>query len=214
MDLVANYFFATLIGASAGAIELLRRYRDAPWATLREGAAFAYVVINAASSLVAYHLVVVFDVRFGVTDPAHLPAVQVLVAGLAAVTFFRTTLFTIRSGDTVLEIGPSAILQVLLSVTDRTIDRSRAIPRATDIPGIMSDIDFAKAAEALPAFCFGVMQNITSEEQAAAREQIGIIARTTLSNALKSNLLGLLLVNLVGMNVLKNAVAALGPEIR
>ena len=111
MDLVANYFFATLIGASAGAIELLRRYRDAPWATLREGAAFAYVVINAASSLVAYHLVVVFDVRFGVTDPAHLPAVQVLVAGLAAVTFFRTTLFTVRSGDTVLEIGPSAILQ-------------------------------------------------------------------------------------------------------
>ncbi|MDF0487041.1 hypothetical protein PX554_02770 [Sphingomonas sp. H39-1-10] len=213
--MLANYVFAGLIGGIAGSVELLRRYRDDPVATLRQPAGMLYIGFNALSSLLAYHLVLVFDVRFGIktADPVRLVTVQVLAAGLAAVAFFRTTLFTVRQGDATLEIGPSAILQVLLAVTDRSVDRSRALPRASEVPEIMRNVDFAKAVDALPAFCFGVMQNIDTDEQTAAREQTGIIARSTLSNALKANLLGLLLVNLVGRTVLRSAVTALGGEI-
>jgi preprotein translocase subunit Sss1 len=78
----------------------------------------------------------------------------------------------------------------------------------------MDGVDFAMAAVALPAFCFGTMQNVSSEEQTVARAQCDIIAKTELSNVLKCNLLGLLLVNLVGKAVLERAVRALGDEIR
>lgn len=209
VGLSCAYLLAALIGALAGSVELLGRYRDDPFAAVREPAALLYIGFNACASLLAFYLVQVFDVRFGLgTDNAkRLMTTQVLVAGLSAVAFFRTTLFTVRVSDASLPIGPSLILQVLLSVTDRAVDRGRAIPRAKDMPAIMQNIDFAKAEQALPAFCFGVMQNMTADEQTAARTQIDILAKTVLSNALKCNLLGLLLVNLVGRGVLESAVA-------
>lgn len=212
--MLVNYLFAAAIGATAGGVELLQRYRDAPWRTMREAASFFYLLLNAIASTIAYHLVLVFDVRFGLTAPAQVAAVQVMVAGLAAVAFFRTTLFTVKSGDSVIEIGPSAMMEALLTVTDRTIDRSRAERRATDVPVIMAGVDFPKASEALPAFCFGAMQNVTDLEQKAAREAVTKIAGTSLSNGLKVNLLGLLLVNLSGLPVLRTAVKALDAEIR
>lgn len=214
--MLLTYGVAGLIGAATGAVELLGRYRDDPWSTLRAKAAIFYIFVNAAASVLAYDLVLVFDVRFGLAaGPSDkLTTIQVLLAGLSAMAFFRTALFTVRVGDADVSVGPGLILQVLLAVTDRSIDRGRAMPRASDVPVIMDGVDFAKAAEALPAFCFGVMQNIDSEEQTAARKQIAIISGASLSSGLKCSLLGLLLVNLVGRPVLKSAVTALGTEIR
>lgn len=42
--------------------------------------------------------------------------------------FFRSSLFTIRVGDKDVPLGLGLILQVLLDVTDRAVDRGRADP--------------------------------------------------------------------------------------
>jgi hypothetical protein len=214
-EIGANYLLAGLIGVIVGAVELLGRYRDNPLAALRERAALAYIAVNATASLLAYHIVLVFDIRFGFDPetPEKLALMQVLLAGLAAMAFFRTSLFTMRLAETDIPVGPGLVLQILLNVTDRAVDRGRALPRAQAVPQLMASIDFDRAKDALPSFCFGIMQNIGTEEQAASRSQVAIISESSLSPALKASLLGLLLTNLVGFEVLRSAVESLGGEI-
>jgi hypothetical protein len=214
--LFANYLLAGLIGAAVGAVELLGRYKDNPWAALREPSALLYLCVNAGASLLAFHCVTVFEIRMGIAEAggaAKLALLQVFLAGLSAMAFFRTSLFTVKVADVDLPVGPGLVLQILLNVTDRSVDRGRALPRAGDIPRIMAGVDFAKGAEALPSFCFGIMQNVGTDEQSAARSQVAIISQSSLSNTLKANLLGLLIVNLVGKDVLESAVTALREEI-
>lgn len=216
MYLIANYILAGMIGAAVGAIELLGRYKDDPWAALREPSAILYIMVNAGASLLAFHCVTVFEIKMGIASSGggqKLALLQVFLAGLSAMAFFRTSLFTVKVADTDLPVGPGLILQILLNVTDRGVDRGRALPRAGDIPRIMAGIDFGKGAEALPSFCFGIMQNVGTDEQSAARSQVAIISQSALSNTLKANLLGLLIVNLVGKDVLESAVTALRAEI-
>lgn len=211
----ANYGFAGIIGAAVGAIELLGRYRDNPWAALREYASWGYIAVNAFASLLAFHVVLAFELDFGLAadQTGRLALMQVLLAGISAMALFRTSLFTVRLAEADIPVGPGLILQILLNVTDRYVDRGRALPRATDVPLLMADVDFELAQEALPSFCFGIMQNIGTDEQAAARSQVAIIATSKLSPPLKSSLLGLLLTNLVGMEVLESAVNSLREEI-
>ena len=215
LAVLTNFIFCGAIGAILGTVELLGRYRDDPWRAIKTRSAALYIIVNILAAILAYHLIRVFDVRFGISDnAAKLVNLRIMLAGLGAMAFFRTSLFTVRVADTDVAVGPGMILQVLLNVTDRTLDRDRALPRADEIPALMNGIDFSKAGEALPAFCFGVMQNVTSDEQAVASAQIAVIAKTSLSNKLKANLLGLLLLNLVGKTVLASAIKALGDEIR
>jgi len=68
--------------------------------------------------------------------------------------FFRSSLFTIRVGDKDVPLGLGLILQVLLDVTDRAVDRGRARPRALLVGKVMDKVLFKKAQVALPAYCF------------------------------------------------------------
>ena len=213
-----NYLIAGLIGGLVGAIELISRYRDNPWAAVREKMAWFYMGVNFAAALVAYHLVTTFNVYFGFdpkTEPDKLVTMQVLISAFSAMAFFRTALFTTRVAETDVPVGPGLAFQVLLDATDRAVDRRRALPRAEDIPKLMAPIDFDKAVAALPTFCFGLMQNISPADQSAAGEEFATLAnRPELDPSLKSYLLGLMLVNLVGIDVLEAAVNALGEKIK
>ncbi|MFL6862965.1 MAG: hypothetical protein ACJ8DZ_08190, partial [Allosphingosinicella sp.] len=145
-----------------------------------------------------------------------LTALRVLAAGLAAMAFFRTSLFTAKVGDQDLPLGPGIILQILLNVTDRQVDRGRARPRAQEIAEIMADVDFLKARKALPPLCFGLMQNVSPEEQKAIADQVNLIEQPKPGEAsrLQSILLGLLLLNVVGAEVLKAAIAAVKQDVQ
>jgi len=128
--------------------------------------------------------------------------------------FFRCSLFVFRVGDKDVPLGPGIVLQVLLDVTDRAVDRSRASPRADVISKIMQDIDFQNAQAALPAYCFALMQNVSAEEQANFARQVSQLAAASISPPVKTLTLGLALMNLVGDAVLKAAVDSLGKEIK
>jgi hypothetical protein len=205
-----------LIGGILGLCELLARYRDEPGSAVVNPAAALYIATNVVAALVALGLLNIFRVDFGIpaAEPGKLRVVLILVGGLGAMAFFRSSLFTFKLGDKDVPLGPGLVLQILLDVTDREVDRGRAGPRAVAITEIMAGIDFDKAKAALPAYCFGLMQNVSGEEQSAVGQQVAKLDSAAISPSIRSYLLGLLVLNIVGETVLRAAIKSLDKEIR
>jgi hypothetical protein len=97
------------LGAIVGTSELVSRYRDDPESALRTWPAWFYVGINAAASAGAYALIQAND-WFGLSR-----WIQVLMAGVSSMAFFRCSLFIVRAGDRDVGVGPIGFLQIFLS---------------------------------------------------------------------------------------------------
>ncbi len=129
-------------------------------------------------------------------------------------SLFRSSLFTVRVGNTDVGIGPSSVLKVVLDAADRAVDRKRAAVRDEVIARLMANVSFDKAYQALPAHCFALMQSLPQTDQVAFGQQIKLIQAAQLAPRVKSLLLGLALLNLVGEDVLRSAVNSLGGDIQ
>lgn len=211
---IVDYTIVGLLGGLTGCGELMTRYRDAPTRSLRNVSAAAYVALNVAAALAALALIRVFGVDFGMTGE-ELRWTQVLVAGLAALAVFRTSIFIARVGDQDIGMGPSGVLQALLKVADRGVDRARARVRAREVGKAMSGVSFEKAQIALPTYCFALMQNVTQQEQEAVADRIvGKLKTANMPDSTKALALGLALMNVVGDGVLLEAVRSLGDDIK
>ena len=211
------YGAVAVLGLLVGVSELLSRYRDEPVRAVASFPATLYVLINVLAALAALYVIDVFQWRFGVAGDASdgvLRMTQVLVGGLGAMALFRSALFNVRVGETDVGVGPSGILQVLLDAADRAVDRNRAKPRAIRVAEITRATSFAKGHDLLPAFCFALMQNLPPATQEAAGNEIKALANSGISDHGKSLIMGLTLMNVVGEDVLKAAVDALGNEIK
>lgn len=205
---VANYLFASAIGFAVGATEMMARYRDRPFLPMMSAPGVIYIGVNAGAAALAYYLIEIMQ-------PSMAPILHVMTAGIGAMAFFRSGIFTVRLGDADVAIGPNLILQILLQALDRSYDRDRAAPRSDVTTKIMEGISFEGARSALPAICFNLMQNVSQEEQAALAAQIGELAqRQDLSDETKSMVLGLALLNIVGEKTLQTAVNALGKTVK
>ena len=128
--------------------------------------------------------------------------------------FFRTSLFIVRAGDRDVGLGPSEILKVFLTAADRAVDRKRAAARAYAVASAMKGIDFAKASSALPTYCLALMQNVPPEDQQELRRAVEALETREVEPSVKSLLLGIELINVVGVDVLTTAVNSLGDQIR
>lgn len=105
-----DYAAAGILGVLVGLGELLSRYRDASGRALAKSpSAWFYCILNAAVSMAALSLIVAFGVTFGKTGTA-LEWTRVLVAGVSAMAFFRSSLFTVRIGDKDVGVGPVTFL--------------------------------------------------------------------------------------------------------
>lgn len=207
--LVMNYVFASMIGLIVGATELMARYRDAPFAPLKSGPGITYFAINGGASMLAYFLLDAMDVPFG------SEVLKVLTAGLSAMAFFRSGLFTVRLGDNDVAVGPNLILQIILQALDRSYDRDRATPRSEAVAKIMSGVSFELAQSALPTLCANLMQNVSEEELTELKKEVdGLAGDTKMSDEAKSLILGLALFNVVGEKTLRAGVGALGATIK
>ncbi|MEV0176465.1 hypothetical protein AB0I00_35810 [Streptomyces sp. NPDC050803] len=209
-----DYVVACGGGALVGLVELFSRYRDRPSALLWVVSAWMYVAINAAASGGVLLLVHTFDLTFGASEPGTVETTQVLVAFFGAPTVLRSSLFTIRVSGQDVGIGPSSILSTLLSVADRGVDRARGRDRSRQVVQIMRGVSYEKARLALPSFCLALLQNSPQEEQQKLAVANESLAESEMSDAQKAYGLGLLLVNLVGLGLLREAVEAMGDEIR
>ena len=213
---VSGYLATLLFGAAIGACELIGRYRDAPFIALRNDFSLAYVAVNAMAAVAAYAIIVRMNWTFGYTG-ASVAVVQAAVAGFGAMAFFRSSLFNVKVGATEVAVGPAILFQTLMFATDRAVDRLRGQARSTLAADIMSGVSFIAAKEALPNYCFNLMQNVPLEEQQNCRQLVKLLegmAPSEMRDSDKSLSLGLMLMNVVGREVLASAVRSLGVRIQ
>jgi hypothetical protein len=203
---VQGYILSAAIGISVGMTEMMARYRDAPFATLRSTPGIAYFLINGGAAALAYYLIP--------PETAGTETLRILLAGISAMAFFRSGLFTVRLGENDVAVGPNLVLQIFLQALDRTYDRDRATPRSNAVALIMSGVSFTLAQTALPSLCFNLMQNASDDEQAGLKKEVEALAQDTMSDEAKALILGLALFNVVGEKTLRAAVNALGPSIK
>ena len=207
MAAVEDYVVVALIGAAVAAGELTTRYRDAPLRALRSRPALTYIAFNVLATVFALALIRVFGVRFGLEPGSKLRWTQVLIAGFGAMTFFRTSFLVTRIGEQDVGIGPSALLQAGLSVADRGVDRRRARARAEAVRKAMAGVGFEDVYDALPAYCFALMQGVSREEQQDFADRVvAPLKASTMADSAKAFALGLALMNVVGEEVLVAAV--------
>jgi len=203
-----------LLGVFVGSGELVSRYRDAPGSALRTPPALLYMALNGAAAILALALMRAFGWTLGVQGADAVRWTQVLAAGFGAMAVFRTSLFTIRVGDQEIGVGPISFLQVVLSTADRAVDRARAKDRSAAVKAAMKGIAFQKAYQALPAYAFALMQNLPEEDQQLFARQVGLLASAEMDEDVKTLILGLALMNLVGRDVLIAAVNSLREDIQ
>lgn len=203
-----DWIAVAVLGGAVGSSELISRYKDGPGAAIKSWPAVFYIVINAAASVGALGLIHTNN-WFGPTRWT-----QILMAGVSAMAFFRTSLFVVRAGDRDVGIGPSGFLQIYLAAADRAVDRKRAAARSGAVDTVMKDIDFDKAVKALPPYCLGLMQNVSPEDQQVLRQALDLLKASDAEPGVKALLLGIELINVVGKDVLTTAVHSLGDQIR
>ena len=210
-----SYFIVMLVAALVGIVELIARYRDAPTDVLRRLPAVIYVTINAAAGAVALLVIDEFGWTFGIAQDGATRITQVAAAGLSAMAILRAAVLTVRVGDVNVGVGPNLLLMVVLDAADRAVDRDRANRRNVLVVEIMDGVDFDKAKKALPSYCLTLMQNVPEEEQRAVAEEVKSLSKALdLNRTVRTLNLGLALLNVVGEDVLRASVEALGDEIR
>jgi hypothetical protein len=207
--MLGDYVLVAIFGALIGFTELISRYRDAPFKIARSWQALIYIFLNLVASLLALWLMRTFEITLGFDgEPAQIRWVQVMVAGLGAMVVFRSSVFVIRAGDKDVSIGPSSILQVLLDVLDREVDRNRAQQRAEAVRSeiLANNIQFEEIRDALPIVAFAMMQNLQMEDQDDLLNKISRLSESTVSSSAKAVALGLALMNYLGEDVLRGAL--------
>jgi len=210
-----DYGLALVFGALFGLSELITRYKDEPGEALQTLPSALYILINASVSCAALFIAKIFGWTFGVTgeaDSDKVRIVQLLVSAFSSMALLRSSLFTVRIGNQDVGIGFSAVVQSLLRTTDYAVDRKRAMSRDT-IVKIMERVSFEKAAAVLPAYCLGLMQNLSPADQQTFARDIDAISKLKADNTTKSRLLGLAVINVMGTKVLICAVESLGDKI-
>lgn len=210
----AAYLIAGGLGGVVGVGELAARYRDSPSRSLLEPAAALYIVFNIAASCGALAIVRVFDWTFGAADGVQQDLLQAMIAGAGALALLRTKLFSASYQGGSYAWGPSRVLEQLLGVADRQVDRSQAEHRSRTVSEVMSDVSFGKAKATLPAYALGLLENVSEEEQKRLASDVkALIDDQAMSEEAKAQLLGLAVIRLTGPELLSTARTGLGATI-
>ncbi|MCB8879759.1 hypothetical protein ACELLULO517_05900 [Acidisoma cellulosilytica] len=210
-DVFIGVAFVSLLSGLVGFTEIAQRYQDRPVHLITDSPALLYIYLNIASGIGAYGLVLAFKLF---NNTAHGEVYQVLFASFGAVTFFRSSFFTARVNGVDVDIGPATLLKGLLTLTDQSINRWQGAARADLAAKLMKDIAFSKAKGSLTALCLTTMQYITKEQQADVATAIQQLEARSKQEEELSILLGAYLIQLVGPEVVKQSVRALGSTIK
>ena len=214
LDVILEYLVAAFLGGMISSAEIISRYKDEPDSALRTWPSFFYMLLNAAASTIALGAIRIFGWTFGIDNPMAVGLVQVAVAGIGAMAILRASFFSVTIEDEVIPVGFGRFLDVLLGSVDRAVDRKRAEERGKAVMEIMENVSFQKAYQALPSYCLALLQNLPQADQDQLGKKIGLLFNSTdISPRVKSFLLGLALLNLVGESVLRSAVKNLGKDL-
>ena len=202
-----------LIGGGVGAVEILGRYRHAPLRAALNWSGVTYILINMGASWAAWYMLGAFEVFKTLVLAKDLT--RILTAGFGSLVVMRSSLFKVRVGDADIGIGPAAILDTLLLIADRGVDRREAVARAQDVSALVAHVkDPMLVATILTKYSLALMQNVDDKTSQDVVDAINkIMADTDIPNAVKMDIVALRLGVIVGPDVLEAAVAALGDRL-
>lgn len=206
-----DYILTFLIGAVVAVGELTSRYKDNPAKAIYSVPAGVYLTVNGLASAGALALTHIFGWSFGATD-GQIRIIQVMVAGFGAIALFRTSLFNVTLPDQVIGVGPSVLLNVILTAADRAVDRGRALDRSRTVASIMKDVPFDKSADSIQLYCVELMQNALPAETNQIAQTISNLRdqlNKDVPDQVKSYVFGLSLLGLVGEKVLGESIQRL-----
>jgi hypothetical protein len=211
--LATNELFAMAIGGLVGAVEILGRYRHSPFRAILTWNGLLYILINIAAAWAAYYLLGAFEVFKSTTVAKDVT--QIMTAGFGSLIFMRSSVFKVRVGDSDIGIGPAAILDTLMLVADRGVDRREAVARAQDVTELVSHVrDPVVVAKMLTKYSLALMQNVDEKSSQDLSDAITkIMADGDIPDAIKIDIVALRLGVVVGPDVLEAAVAALGDRL-
>jgi hypothetical protein len=206
---------ALAIGGGVGWAELLARYRTAPLRATLTTSALAYVAVNVGAAATAYWLIPIFDDELGKSATQKAAIERVLLASFGSLAFLRSSLFKWSVAGADVNIGPAALLDTLLLVADRGVDRREAISRAQDVSALVRRVRQPRLiAVMLTQYCLALMQNVDKTTQTEIAEAVDkILARKETPDAILLDLVALQLSKTVGADVLAAAVEALGDRL-
>jgi hypothetical protein len=139
---------------------------------------------------------------------------QLMVAGVGAMAFFRSSLFTVRVGDQDVGVGPGSFLQIFRDTADHQVDRVRAHARGLLVGGLMAGLDYEKAYTGLVPYALALMQDVNDEDQQKLVKSLDLLDKEDIAPSIKVRILGLQLMNVVGPSVLSAAVEALEDQVK
>ncbi|NIV14805.1 MAG: hypothetical protein GWN62_27090, partial [Aliifodinibius sp.] len=119
-----DYLIVVLLGMLVGLVEIISRYQDEPFQTVKSWPGLVYMLLNGTVAATALWLIRLFGWNFlPATLDAPTPEIerwtQVMISGLGAMALFRSSLFNLGMGDTKVSVGPSAVLDILLNTIDK-----------------------------------------------------------------------------------------------
>jgi hypothetical protein len=206
-----GYAGAFVIGAIVAAIELITRYKDDIRRAVGSAPALFYALLNGAAALgAAWAIVHWFPTTLSIAgreSSFNQPALA-MAAGFGAMAVLRAGIMKIRVGQGQdVSVGPGLIIERLLAVIDRLVDRRMASYRGGVADSLVQQINFSTHATALVTECLTRLSNISAEEgQQLTTFANALTGRTDISDRQKSRALLMQLLAVVGEKVLKESV--------
>jgi hypothetical protein len=131
--------------------------------------------------------------------PANTYWMLAFTAGLGAATVIRARVFTVRVGTQDIAIGPGFVVDQLLNVLDREIDRRQAQERVNTVRRVLSEVQFSHVVDHVHNMITGGRQNLSPEDGQELARRIGDIRRNeTFDEQEKAYALGFLILDFMG----------------
>ncbi len=202
----AGFLTASVAGFLTASVEVVSRYRDDPFrAVFTSPAGWIYLVVNAALSAIAYQLLTQSQDLMMSDVEAHLRLA--LLGGFGAAILVRARIFTVKTGSDEVPVGPGFIIDQLLRILDRQIDRSRAIRRTKMVFSSMADVDFDRVAKYAKTSIPSTSRDLSLEERRILVSRIAEIEGSEVDDVQKRYALGFLVLDFMGEAYLRALLA-------
>lgn len=209
---MGGYIGALLIAAIVAAIELVTRYRDDIGRAIMTAPALFYIALNGLAGLGTawammnlYPAVVSTD---GAAGQVPSQALLAVTAGFGSMAVLRAGIMKVKIGQgEEVSVGPGFIIERLLAVVDRLVDRQMASYRGGVADALAQQVEFDAHATALVTECLTRLSNISAEEgQQLTTFANALTGRTDINARQKARSLLMQLLAVVGEKVLRESV--------
>ena len=211
--MVSSYVVVFALGSLVGFGELLNRYRN-PGLVFKTVTSIIYLIINGLASVLTYYVMDLYNLWFDGFTSKEID--RILFSGLSAMFFLRSSIFVYKpkDSDTTINIGIASFIQIFLDFAERSFDQNQSIVKLNKVKEIMKGVDFELASKDLSILCLTLMKNVSLEEQQKLAEDIQKMSSRELRfGETKAVSLGILISDVGGVKLLKEAVETLKSKI-